>query len=559
MHPTMACKSFPLHPPSIKESTKAHSLRSAVGAQNVSTRISIYLDINVFMFKACVSVAKQKHKENKMMKVSRLALLGLLLTLVFSSSIMAQDEAPAFVVPLDHAHAPFLESYNFAVAQGATAEWRKMEGVAVDAVNNKLYIAISEVGKGMSDGEGEIQLAENPCGAVYMADLDADMNISALAPVVIGGPYDESDSANPCSVDSIANPDNIFVDSAGALWIGEDTGEHANNMLWKWDGVELKRFATLPAGSEVTGLHISANGAVFMNVQHPDGVNIYPYNRGTIGIITGFAATDDFESIDVPSGNAAHVVVVAGGDYQVLGRMGSPIPNAIDAARLGQLDMADGSMDICNNPDGNMYLPVNEEGTQGYLYTNYECQPGGMSKLYISQNGDGVWDVIEGENVDLTAVGGTWNNCFSSVTPWNTGLSSEEYPFDTIDAEWQDNYAAMTDYIGTQANPYDYGYPIEVMPDSIGSTVVKHFAMGRFSHENSMIMPDAKTVYQSDDGTNRILWKFVASEAADLSAGTLYAAKVTQDGDIFHLEWIELGTGNDAEIAETIAAMDLGQ
>ncbi|MEZ4678032.1 MAG: DUF839 domain-containing protein [Caldilineaceae bacterium] len=494
-----------------------------------------------------------------MKRFSKFALFGLLAALLLSSTVMAQDEAPAFVVPLDHAHAPFLESYNYAVAQGATAEWRKMEGVAVDSVNNKLYIAISEIGKGMSDGEGDIQLEENICGAVYVADLDADMNISTLSPLVVGGPYDESDEENPCSVDSIANPDNVFVDKTGTVWIGEDTGEHANNMLWTWNGSELKRFATLPAGSEVTGLHISANGTVFMNVQHPDGVNIYPYTRGTIGVITGFTAGDAFEAIGVPSGNDAHKVIVAGGDYQVLGRMGSPIPNDIYGARLGQLDIADGSMAICNNPDGNMYLPVNEEGTAGYLYTNYECQPGGLSKLYIHQQEDGMWAVVEGENVDLMAVGGTWNNCFSSVTPWNTGLTSEEYPFDTIDSEWADNYAAMTDYLGAQANPYDYGYPIEIMPDSIGSTVVKHYVMGRFSHENSLVLSDGQTVYQSDDGTNRILWKFVASEAGDLSAGTLYAAKITQDGETLNVEWIELGTGSDDEIAETIAAMDLGQ
>ncbi len=495
-----------------------------------------------------------------MIKLSRFALLGVLAALLFSTSaVLAQDEAPAFVIPLDHPQAPFLESYNYAVAQGATAEWRKMEGVAVDTVNNKLYIAISEVGKGMSDGEGAIQLDENICGAVYMADLDAEMNISALTPVVVGGPYDESDSENPCSVDSIANPDNVFVDGTGTLWIGEDTGEHANNMLWRWNGSELTRFATLPAGSEVTGLHVSAGGTLFMNVQHPDGVNLYPYTRGTIGVVTGFTAGDDFEAVAVPTGNDAHKVVVAAGEYQVLARMGSPIPNALDDARMGQLDMADGTVDFCNNPDGNMYLPMNEEGTAGYLYTNYECQPGGLSKLYISQNEAGSWDVIEGENVDMAAVNGTWNNCFSSVTPWNTALTSEEYPFDTIDAEWQDNYAAMTDYLGTQANPYDYGYPTEIMPESIGSTVVKHYAMGRFSHENSLVMSDGQTVYQSDDGTNRILWKFVASEAGDLSAGTLYAAKVTQDGESFNIEWIELGTGNDADIAATVAEMDLGQ
>jgi len=45
--------------------------------------------------------------------------------------------------------------------------------------------------------------------------------------------------------------------------------------------------------------------------------------------------------------------------------------------------------------------------------------------------------------------------------------------------------------------------------------------MGRFSHENVAIMADQKTVYQSDDGGNVVFFKFVATTAGDLSAGTL--------------------------------------
>ncbi len=120
----------------------------------------------------------------------------------------------------------------------------------------------------------------------------------------------------------------------------------------------------------------------------------------------------------------------------------------------------------------------------------------------------------------------------------------------------------MTEYLGKQANPYDYGYLVEMMPDSSGeslhSVVEKRYTMGRFSHENGVVMPDLKTVYFGDDGTNTVLFKFVADEAGDLSAGTLYAAKATQnDDESFGLEWIELGKGNDDDIAEAIATMQL--
>ena len=484
---------------------------------------------------------------------------ALIVALLTSSSVYAQDEAPAFAVPLDHPAAPFLESYNYAVQQGATAEWRKMEGVAVDHVNGKIYIAMSEIGNGMADGEGAIAVEENPCGVVYTADLDESFNISELRPLVVGGPYDESNDDNPCNVDNIANPDNLAVDANGNLWIGEDTGEHANNMLWMFDGENLKRFATVPAGAEVTGLLIDGNGTLFMNVQHPDGANLYPYNRGLVGVVTGYTAGDDFEALAVPEGDAMHMAQVAAGEYQILGRAGVGIVNSTQSSKFGQIDMADDSMMLCNDPDGNMYLPMNEAGTEGYLFTNYECQPGGIGMLYIRRNGEGMWDVLEGDMVDFSAVNGTWNNCFASVTPWNTGLSSEEYPAD-VNADWIENHEAMTAYLGHLANPYDYGYAVELAPDELGADVVKHYVMGRFSHENSAVMADEMTVYQTDDGTDRILWKFVADEAGDLSAGTLYAATVTQtddaDGGTFAIAWIELGSSDNDTIYETIRSLD---
>ena len=82
--------------------------------------------------------------------------------------------------------------------------------------------------------------------------------------------------------------------------------------------------------------------------------------------------------------------------------------------------------------------------------------------------------------------------------------------------------------------------------------------MGRLSHEVALVMPDSKTVYFGDDGSATVFFKFIADEAGDLSAGTLYAAKVTQQDDAsLALEWIELGSGNDDEIAEALSDMTL--
>ena len=65
-------------------------------------------------------------------------------------------------------------------------------------------------------------------------------------------------------------------------------------------------------------------------------------------------------------------------------------------------------------------------------------------------------------------------------------------------------------------------------PDSGDATAVKHFSMGRLSFELATLLPDGKTAYMGDDGDQRVLNKFVAKTAGDLSCGTLYAAQVTQ-------------------------------
>ncbi|GIK71523.1 MAG: hypothetical protein BroJett021_05110 [Chloroflexota bacterium] len=490
--------------------------------------------------------------------VGMFVLLALLLP---GGAALAQDD-PGLLLPLDDPFAPFLESRAYAAAQGATAEFRKMEWVALDTINNRVYWAMSEVSKGMSDGAGDINVEENKCGIVYAGDLDADYNISRIYPYIVGGPYNKDDAANRCDVNNIANPDNLFVDLQGNLWIGEDTSYHQNNVLWMYDGEKLHRFATVPLGAETTGVRVLNDGTIFFNVQHPSGANPHPFNRGLIGVVTGFKAGDEFEEIAVPEGADQTRVQVAAGNYQILARVGELIPEDVRGERFGQLVAVTGeTLGVCNHPDANMFLPTVEDESEGYLYTNFECEPGAVSRIYIRFNGE-TWDVLDGENVDFSSVMGTWVNCGGAVSPWNTALTAEEYePIASVN-DWAESVAAMSAYLGEQANPYDYGFIVEMMPDPDGdgveSIVQKRYAMGRFSHENAVVMPDNKTVYHGDDGTNVVFFKFVADEAGDLSAGTLYAAKATQNDDgSFDFEWIELGRGSDDEIAEAIRMMEL--
>ena len=128
----------------------------------------------------------------------------------------------------------FLESRKAAAALGASDEWNKMEGVAFNAnAPENLYLAMSNIGYGMSDGQGDIDVTQNSCGIVYRMSLKGEWDVKRIEPVISGGPYTSS-ARYECDVNNLAGPDNLLVLNDGRVLIGEDTSKHESNMVWLW-------------------------------------------------------------------------------------------------------------------------------------------------------------------------------------------------------------------------------------------------------------------------------------------------------------------------------------
>ena len=317
--------------------------------------------------------------------------------------------------------------------------------------------------------------------------------------------------------------------------------------------VELHRFATVPLGAEITGLFVSG-GDLFFNVQHPAASNS-GINRGTVGVVH---AADFRKRIGLPAGEARQTVTVAGGHYQVLGQSGK--------RGLGEITTVAGQlMLVSNNPDFNAFVPTNKDATQGLLFTNWEERPGGMSRMAIQKEGT-LWTTQAIEMLDFSRVHGTWINCFGTLSPWGTPISSEELYFDET-RDWYDpgfsarrhTVLAMERYLGKPGNPYRMGWNVEITDPAGTATPIKRTAMGRFSHENVAVMNDHRTVYQSDDGSDVVFFKFIADQPADLRAGTLFAAKVTQNSDdSFTLRWVRLAHATQAQVDRWIGEYDAG-
>ncbi len=367
---------------------------------------------------------------------------------------------------------------------------------------------------------------------------------------------------------------------------GQD-GADARSVLPMAKG--LTRIATVPLGAEVTGLFLTDDGDLFFNAQHPSSENDEAdaagnvYDRAVIGVLAGVNFNELPEALissPIPdSENEQETVMAAYGTYQVLAKTGDMFTST-PATGIGSVMSADKAVEVVQPEmvDFNGYLSTGPN--TGYLFTNWEFFPGGMSRMSLTKNPDTYdWTVGDAEMLDFGTYG-TIANCFGSMSPWGTPLTSEEWgnagdnthvwnaPGDNAS---RDALARYIDSSATDAtdsmlfpNTYRYHYIVEITdPTGDNPVPVKHYAMGRYEHENSIVMPDQRTAYLSQDSTNGVFYKFVADTAGDLSAGTLYAAKLTQDAGSdepattgFDIEWIELANADFATIDAWIAEYD---
>lgn len=263
-------------------------------------------------------------------------------------------------------------------------------------------------------------------------------------------------------------------------------------------------------------------------------------------------------------------------------------------------DFSDGTNPIvCSNGSGPDYTSLIEYNKFGesalFAITNMECSVGGAWITKLQQDAaTGALSAVSARPVDFSGVYGTYVNCAGMTTPWGTHLGSEEYepPMAAFNAAatayatspawarqdsmqwfgsetWHDEHMlAIAEYNGLTNDAahaanfgYFYGWVPEITLTSAAGDhqVAKHFSMGRFAHELAYVMPDNRTVYESDDGENTGFFMYVADTPKDLSAGMLYAARWQQidaggAGEAF-LAWVNLGHSDDATIR---AAIDAG-
>lgn len=210
---------------------------------------------------------------------------------------------------------------------------------------------------------------------------------------------------------------------------------------------ELKRFATTSLGAEVTGPFVFDDGTLLFSHQHPSRDNPGKFSKAGIGYVRGFNFTfdgsnDDFSEVSIPDTKQEQTQIrVGNGEYRFLAQQEEPIDGGSE--QLGVPETPDGIpidkyagsrwSEPGYTPDCNQFVPTNEEGTEGFLFTNFETAPGNVTRMPLSKDENGEWTADPENTINLAnteplrAIGGTRINCYGDLSPWGTMISSEEH------------------------------------------------------------------------------------------------------------------------------------
>ncbi|MEP7235833.1 MAG: alkaline phosphatase PhoX, partial [Ignavibacteriota bacterium] len=223
--------------------------------------------------------------------------------------------------------------------------------------------------------------------------------------------------------------------------------------------------------------------------------------------------------------------------------------------------LANGSKQLSKeSQDLIVFIPKDGSSTEGTIYVNHETSGsdavrgnGGGGTVFDVKRTPFEWQVVGARRkVDFSVVGGTSNNCAGNLAPKGTVFTAEESsPTSNPGLSWGTDTADFGGYKRYLNN----GYMVEI--DAINNRVLqKCYAMGRFAHEGCTFMPDRKTAYLTEDATPAVLFKFVADNQDDYTAGQLYAYKQSLDG--LSGSWLPIPRQRDSINITKAIALRLG-
>lgn len=133
------------------------------------------------------------------------------------------------------------------------------------------------------------------------------------------------------------------------------------------------------------------------------------------------------------------------------------------------------------------------------------------------------------------SLAGTLRNCAGGPTPWNSWLTCEE-----IVTRPDDTYAKRHGYVFEVPASAE---PMLARPEPIT-------AMGRFNHEAVAVEPASGVVYQTEDDSEGLVYRYIPDSPGDLHAGgRLQALKAVESPGLDTRNWDE----RNVEVGQSLA------
>jgi uncharacterized protein len=254
--------------------------------------------------------------------------------------------------------------------------------------------------------------------------------------------------------------------------------------------------------------------------------------------------TDFYGVIDLPPGFTYHVFSEAGEKMDD----GLLVPGKHDG--MGVFAGSNGRIILVRNHEMDVgateYSPFGNKRTLLRKINRHKLYDAGRGKKpALGGTTTLVYDPKE-QRVErhFMSLAGTYRNCAGGVTPWNTWITCEE---DTS----QPN-ADGTNPDDPMEKEHGYNFEVPATEHIHLADPIPLKAMGRFRHEAVAVDPRTGIIYQTEDRTEGLLYRFIPKEREKLAqGGRLQALKIKDaprtDTRNFKAQKIKPGEKLDAE------------